>query len=173
MPGRERPPPRRLVAAVDALQLRGGESVLEVGCGAGVALALIADRLTTGAALGIDRSATAVARARARNADTIAAGRVAVEHVDLATFRPAARTFDVALAVDVNVFWTGEATAELAALDRLVAPGGRVLLAYDAPHPERAVEAARRAAAGFVARGWGTALRNLDDPAVALLAAFR
>jgi ubiquinone/menaquinone biosynthesis C-methylase UbiE len=52
--------------------------VLEIGCGPCAAARAVAARLTTGHILAIDRSAAAVAQARAAAADVIAAGRMSV-----------------------------------------------------------------------------------------------
>lgn len=46
----------RLAAIVDALPLRRGMRVLEIGCGPGVAAREVARRLEDGHVLGIDRS---------------------------------------------------------------------------------------------------------------------
>ena len=45
--------------------------------------------------------------------------------------------FDRAVAVNVNVFWTGAAEAELAALARLLTPDGVLHLVYEPPAAER------------------------------------
>jgi SAM-dependent methyltransferase len=71
----------RLAAIVDALPLRPDSRVLEVGCGPGAAARAVAARLTSGHILAIDRSAAAVAQARAAAADLIATGRMRVQHV--------------------------------------------------------------------------------------------
>jgi protein-L-isoaspartate O-methyltransferase len=71
----------RLAAIVDALPLTPDSRVLEVGCGPGAAARAIAARLTSGHILAIDRSAAAVAQARAAGADLIAAGRMSVRQV--------------------------------------------------------------------------------------------
>ena len=42
---------------------------------------------------------------------------------------------DVALAVDVNVFWTSDAAPELAVLRRLLVPGGRLAVCFGADGP--------------------------------------
>jgi cyclopropane fatty-acyl-phospholipid synthase-like methyltransferase len=55
----------RLAAIVDALPVRPDSRVLEIGCGPGAAARAVAARLTTGHILAVDRSATAVAQARA------------------------------------------------------------------------------------------------------------
>nr|WP_287052844.1 methyltransferase domain-containing protein [Mesorhizobium sp.] len=55
----------RLLAIVDALPLRQGTRVLEIGCGPGAAAREIARRIGDGYVLAIDRSAKAVAQATA------------------------------------------------------------------------------------------------------------
>ena len=67
--------PGRLQWAVDHLYVRPDQRILEVGCGPGLAAGLIADRLSTGVVIGIDRSATAIDRATKGNAEHITVGR--------------------------------------------------------------------------------------------------
>lgn len=124
--------PARLGYAVDLLDPDPAERLLEFGCGPGVAAALVCARLTSGRLDAVDRSATAVARTTARNAAHIASGRLAVHTADLHDL-PAAITpgsVDAAFGVDVNLFWTGPADPELAALLAALRPGGRLLVVY-------------------------------------------
>lgn len=139
----ERVPPR-LRTAVEVLDPAPDARVLEVGCGPGVALALVLQRLTGGHVTGLDRSASAVERARARIAGDIAAARADVQHGELASFGGAGQTYDAIFAVNVNVFWTGPAAAEALRLGALLAADGVVRLFYAAP--SRAQE--HRAGAG-------------------------
>lgn len=89
-------------------------AILEIGRGRGVAAGLICQRLESGKLLAIDRSGTAVAAARARNAAHVEAGKARFEAVSLADLDPvAAGRFDKALAVNVNLFWTRPARVEL------------------------------------------------------------
>jgi ubiquinone/menaquinone biosynthesis C-methylase UbiE len=130
--------PTRIAAAVDLLDPQPGERILEVGCGPGVAAALVADRLGDGGGLvAVDRSATAIGRARGRVGDH--AGRVAFEQTDLAGLRGHDGAFDKAFAVNVNVFWTGSAADECTTLARVLRPGGTVLLVYETPGGTRDV----------------------------------
>ncbi len=69
-----------------------------------MAVALVAGLLEEGRITAIDRSPTAIERARARNGASIDAGRVELHLVELAGLDPEATSFDKAFAVDVNVF---------------------------------------------------------------------
>ena len=71
----------RLEALVDALPLRPDLRVLEVGCGPGAAARAVADRLTTGQVLAVDRSATAVDQAVRATAGRPDDGRLRFRHV--------------------------------------------------------------------------------------------
>lgn len=125
--------PARLRWAVEVLDLAPEARVLEVGCGPGVALALVCERLTTGHVTGIDRSASAIARATARNAAHLASGRARLWRGDWRDFVPETGAFDAVFAVNVNAFWTGPARAGLHRLSALLRPGGVVSLLYEAP----------------------------------------
>src|SRR5262245_54012102 len=59
------------------LAITPADSVLEIGFGAGWAIALAADQATSGYVAGIDLSPTMVHTARHRNARSLRAGRVA------------------------------------------------------------------------------------------------
>jgi ubiquinone/menaquinone biosynthesis C-methylase UbiE len=119
--------------AVELLDPQPGDRILEIGCGPGVAAALVCERLAHGRLTAVDRSATALERARRRLTPHIAAGRAVLEETDLAGLAAPAHSFDKAFAVNVNVFWTGPAEAELDVLRRVLRPGGIVHLVYEGP----------------------------------------
>jgi ubiquinone/menaquinone biosynthesis C-methylase UbiE len=149
--------PDRIHRAVDLLEVGPDDRVLEVGPGPGASLALICARLRGGSVTAVDRSASAVAAIRRRLPDELASGRLAVLQSDLADLGLADQSIDKALAVNVNVFWTGTAEPELAAIRRVLRPDGVLCLYYEPPSADRmpALEAAvtaNLAAAGFTAR---------------------
>ncbi len=136
------PVPQRLSWAVGVLAPRPGERILEVGCGRGVAVELICEGHDDVRVVGIDRSAAAVAAAEVRNRAHVRSGRVRLLRAALADADLDER-FDRVFAVNVNVFWLNPAR-ELAAVRRLLAPGGRLYLFYEPPSRaqlERAAEA--------------------------------
>lgn len=76
----------RLAEIVSALPIRPHLRVLEIGCGPGAAARAVADTLTTGHILAIDRSATAIEHLKACSSDQIAAGRLSARHVAIEDF---------------------------------------------------------------------------------------
>jgi len=124
--------PERLVWAVESLELKPTDHVLEIGCGSGVAASLVCDRLTRGKLLAIDRSAVAVSAARKRNRAHVRAARaefrtVAIEKVDLG-----ARRFHKIFAFNVGAL-RRDLASELARLTRALRPKGTLRLFEQPP----------------------------------------
>lgn len=94
----------RLAAIVNALPLQPDFRVLEIGCGTGAAARTVAARLEAGHLVAIDRSAAAVALARAAAAEHIAAGRMSVRQVAVEDFvlEAGEQPFDLVFAVRVG-----------------------------------------------------------------------
>ncbi|HLL62541.1 MAG TPA: class I SAM-dependent methyltransferase [Propionibacteriaceae bacterium] len=132
--------PDRVAWAVDRLDLRPDARVLEIGSGPGAAAELVCRRLTHGSLLGIDRSTLAVERAARRNQACIDAGRLELRCCALADLAVPENSFDLAFSVNVNLFWTGPAQAELDLLHRALRPGGRLHVLYG-PAPGDPTEA--------------------------------
>jgi len=136
----------RLAAVVDALPLRPGMRVLEIGGAPGTAAKAVARRIGDGHILVIDRSAKGVAQIERNAAAEIAAGLLSVRHVAAEDFEllPGEPLFDIAFAIRVG--------------------------ALDGRHPEAGVRARQRIAAALTPTGQlfidgGDPLRsvNLDD----------
>ncbi len=124
--------PDRISWAVSVVDPGPADRLLEFGCGPGVAAELICARLDQGMLLAVDRSAVAVDRTRRRNADHVRAGRLEVRECALTDLRLPAGSLDHAFGVNVNVFWTGSASGELAVLHAALRPGGRLSVLYGA-----------------------------------------
>ena len=115
----------RLAQVVDALPLRPGMRVLEIGGAPGAAARAVARRLGDGHILVIDRSAAGVDLIERHAAAEIASGRLSVRHVAAEDFRrlPGEPPFDLAFAIRVG--------------------------ALDGRHPEAGVRARQRIAAAL------------------------
>src|ERR671930_1094140 len=121
--------------AVATLDPGPDDLLLEIGCGPGVAVAMVCERLVGGKVVAIDRSATAISRATKRNAEHVAAGRAVLRTVALEQLQPAdvlgrRERFDKVFAMNVNLFWVRSPAKELDLVRRLLAPGGALYLFY-------------------------------------------
>lgn len=117
----------RIRWGVDAIGIQPSDHVLEIGCGHGVAVSLVCDRLDDGRITAIDRSAKMIAAARTRNARCIDAGKADLVRVAFPDDDLGGRRFSKVFAIHVPLF-RGDRDAALARLRRLVAPGGTVHL---------------------------------------------
>ena len=118
----------RHAAAVAALDLDGTESVLEIGCGHGVAVRLVLERLTSGRITALDRSPKMIEAVNASVTDDRLTTRAeALEDVDWR-----GETFDAVFAVNVD-FNLRLGTRWPAMLKALLKPGGVLVLAFDPP----------------------------------------
>jgi SAM-dependent methyltransferase len=134
----------RLIWAVELLAVAPGDRVLEIGCGHGIAVELVCARLAEGGhVLGLDRSEAMIHHATQRNRAHVAAGRASFRRVTIEDARLDGERFDKVFAVNVNAFWQ-EPVRELAAIARLLAPGGRVHLVHQPPIPKQTREIAAR-----------------------------
>jgi SAM-dependent methyltransferase len=142
------PVAERLTWAADLVAPVPGTRVLEVGCGHGVLLALLADRVGTGVVVGVDRSATMVAAASRRNRAAVEAGRVELRTATLADADLSGRGFDVVVSFNVRAFWTSPAP-EWDVVAGVLSPHGRVLVAFslmDGEVPSAVADAVHRLA---------------------------
>lgn len=135
--------PRRLTLAVEKLAVSGDETILEIGCGRGLAVALLCSRLRGGTITAIDRSTTAIEAARKLNRGEAARRKAFFYEASIEAFDGQGRLFDIVFAINLNLFWLGSAKG-LASVRRLLAKGGRLHLFYD---PPSAGQSARIAAA--------------------------
>jgi SAM-dependent methyltransferase len=117
------------MAIIEALPLRPGMRVLEIGCGPGAAAREVARRIGRGYVLAIDRSAAAISQARVASHAEMASGILGFRRVSIEDFtlgRDEA-PFDLAFGVRVG--------------------------ALDGRHEDAGVLAKRRIAAALTRRG--------------------
>lgn len=123
----------RLAAALEALPLAPGMRVLEIGCGPGALARAMAARVAPGGAVvGIDRSARAIAQARAASPEG-QPGAPIFRQAMAETFAraPGEAPFDLIVAVRVGALDGRHPEAGARAWPRLraaLAPGGRIFV---------------------------------------------
>src|SRR5215218_3051954 len=98
-------PSERFVWAVDTLALDPADGVLEVGCGHGVAVSLVCERLTSGRITAIDRSERMIEMAAQRNRDHVAVGRAVLKTAALEEADFEEELVDKVFACNVAAFW--------------------------------------------------------------------
>jgi cyclopropane fatty-acyl-phospholipid synthase-like methyltransferase len=153
----------RLVWAVEAMAVGPADRLLEVGCGHGVAVSLVCERLDGGHIHALDRSPKMVALAQQRNADHVAAGRASFQTAPLDRADLGDARFDKVFAIHVPVLLRGDPTSELAVVRQHLAPEGRLYLAFQplAAHETRAT--VERLSALLPGHGFTVADVRVDD----------
>jgi len=122
----------RFVWAVETLAIEPGDRVLEVGCGHGVAVSLVCERLgPRGRITAIDRSQKMIDAARRRNRVHVESGRAALEAVALEDADLGDQRFDTIFAFNVAPFWL-EPNEALGVVREHLAPSGAVYVFWDA-----------------------------------------
>jgi ubiquinone/menaquinone biosynthesis C-methylase UbiE len=121
----------RLVWAVETMAVGPEDRVLEVGCGHGVAVTLVCERLAGGKITAVDRSAKMIEAARKRNREQIAAGKAELVTAALDEADFGAQRFDKVFAVHVRSLW--DRPRELDIVRDLLSPRGRLYLFHQEP----------------------------------------
>ncbi len=155
---------RQNQAALDALGLKPGDNVVEIGCGPGMGLRGALKRVgPTGFVAGVDLSATAAHFASIAVHRAALHGHAVVMREEAADLPFRDRLFDKAFAVNSFQFWPDPARA-LREIARVLAPGGRLVITQRAANPEtpsafagaaRGIERICQATALLKAQGWG------------------
>jgi SAM-dependent methyltransferase len=126
-------PAERLVWAVETLAVEPDDRLLEIGCGHGVAVSLVCERLDGGTITAIDRSQKMIEAAKKRNADHVAAGVAAFQTATPLDADLGGARFDKVFAVNVGMFFRQRPVRELAILREHLAPDGRLFLFHEPP----------------------------------------
>jgi cyclopropane fatty-acyl-phospholipid synthase-like methyltransferase len=95
---------KRLADIADALPLKEGLRVIEIGCGPGAMARELSRRIVNGHILAIDRSAKAIQQAVSGSQKEIETGKLSFKQVAIEKFElaPDEKLFDIAIAVRVG-----------------------------------------------------------------------
>ena len=144
----------RLAWPVSQLDVQPADRLLEVGCGHGVAVSLVCERLDGGTITAIDRSRKMVDIAAQRNREHVDAGTASVEVAAVEDADLGGERFDELFSANVNLFWRRPDFAVKTA-KRLVAEGGMAFFFGQsmAEPPEPAMRASAEPLAAALERG--------------------
>jgi len=109
--------------AITLMDVQPTDHVLDVGCGSGVAIKLIAQIAVEGFVAGVDYSEEMVQQALRRNAAAVRAGRVEIRHGDVAVLPYDDESFDKVIATETFNFWP-DPVANLQEVRRVMKMGG-------------------------------------------------
>jgi ubiquinone/menaquinone biosynthesis C-methylase UbiE len=126
------------------------DHVLDVGCGGGMAIKLIAGIAVAGFVAGVDHSEDMVQQALKHNAAAARAGRVEIRHGNVAALPYDDESFDKVIAVETFYFWP-DPVVNLQEVRRVMKTGGLVALAMEGSKetPKSQKMAAMTAQMGF------------------------
>lgn len=119
--------------AVEVLDIKKADNILEIGCGTGIAATLVAEQLTTGQITAIDRSAAVIDKARKKNASYIEAGTARFEVASIEDVPAPKLLYDKIFAFNVSLFWK-KPNIELQKVASLLKPGGTLYIFHQPPY---------------------------------------
>jgi cyclopropane fatty-acyl-phospholipid synthase-like methyltransferase len=126
----------RFAWAIETLDVKPSDRLLEIGCGQGVAVSLICQRLSSGSIAAIDQSKSMIDQATRRNREHVDGGKAILKTVALKDADFSANRFDKVFAINVRLLRTAPA-AEADFLRRLLKPTGAMYLFQQHPSAHR------------------------------------
>ncbi len=126
--------------AIDALSIDAHDRVIDIGCGHGRSLGVLAARAPNGYIAGVDPSELMTEIAVRRNRKSVKAGRVDITIAGVDAIPYADEAFDKALCVHVIYFWE-DIDATLREIARVLKPGGRLALVFRTDADDTAIRA--------------------------------
>jgi ubiquinone/menaquinone biosynthesis C-methylase UbiE len=158
--------------ALPRLSVRPDQQILEIGCGNGTAAAAVAEQLTTGRILAIDRAGAKVTLARQRAAAHIARGVAEIVQADLTDLIVEDESFDTVFALNVNLFQTGD-TSVVRRIRQALRRRGRLVLGHGRRDGHGLAQRAEQISATLQAGGLGTPTLDWATPEHLFLTATR
>lgn len=114
---------------IDQLLIQSNARVLDLGCGAGDAIAQMLHRVDSVHVTGLDRSKTVVRSALKRNRAAVQTGRAEIVEADLRRLPFPDAQFDRVFSIHTLYFWE-DVNAVLAEIERVLVPGGSFVITY-------------------------------------------
>lgn len=116
--------------ALDHWTIREDDQVLDIGCGGGMTLHRMAEKLTTGHATGVDYSGVSVAESGKLNEESVKEGKVTVLEASVEKLPFEDDTFDKIITVESFYFWP-DPQENLKEVRRVLKKDGTFLLVAD------------------------------------------
>ena len=120
---------------LDHIAIEPDSVALDVGCGGGKGVNLLATRVSTGKVYGIDHSLDMVKLSRRVNGSLIQRGRVEIDHGSVSSLPYSDDMFDFVTAFETIEFWP-DLSADLTEVKRVLKPSGVLLIVNRCPGVE-------------------------------------
>jgi ubiquinone/menaquinone biosynthesis C-methylase UbiE len=116
--------------AIGLMKVEPRDRVLDIGCGSGSAVSLLAESASEGFVAGVDYSKDMVALAAKRNAEAVERGRVLIQHGDAMALPYEDETFDKVSGIETFYFWP-DALRGLQEAYRVLKSGGQIAITLE------------------------------------------
>ena len=124
--------PKRFIWAVDVLELKPSDHVLEIGCGVGLMAEVISSKLVDGKLVAIDKSSFMIDKAKRRNKLLIADGMCEFLTADFLNIGLQPSSFDTITAFNLN-FFRKDPGKVLQRVKEFLKPGGKLFIFFQDP----------------------------------------
>jgi ubiquinone/menaquinone biosynthesis C-methylase UbiE len=120
---------------LDHVTIEPDSIVLDVGCGGGKAVGLLAARVPNGKVYGVDHSLDMVKLSKRVNKSLVQSGRVEIDHGAVSSLPYSDDLFDIVTAFETIEFWP-DLSGNLQQVKRVLKPSGVFLVVNRCPKPE-------------------------------------
>ena len=117
--------------AVEILNVKPADYILEIGCGVGLAVEEVAEHLVTGKITAVDKSQGMIEKAIRRNQKNIEQDKVKFVRSELLAFKKHNAKFNKIFCFNINLFWTGKSiTREISIIKSMLLKEGLIYIFY-------------------------------------------
>ena len=116
--------------ALDHINLERNYRVLDVGCGGGLTVSRIAERIGNGKVYGIDYSALCIKHSKAQKRKNILCNKVKIMLASVSSLPFDDCSFDVVTALETYYFWPDKLN-DLKEIYRVLKPSGKLMLVFE------------------------------------------
>lgn len=120
---------KRIEWALEILEVKPNDKILEIGYGPGYSISLIADKLDEGVIMGVDHSPVMYKQACHRNEKAIRLKKAVIYKTDLASAKLHENYFNKILAINVHFFWT-DPIKQILLIMNWLRPGGCIYFIF-------------------------------------------
>ena len=125
------------------VQIKKGDTILDVGCGGGRTISKLAEMASDGKVHGIDYSEESVTAAHRKNARWIDIGRVRIREGTVSRLEFPDNMFDLVTAIETHLFWP-DLPNDFREIHRVLRPAGTLLIVAEIYKGGKHLEGVRR-----------------------------